>query len=161
MGVITTTEEYKSSVSPARLFKALVSDSHILIPKLVPQSVKSIDFIKGDGGVGSIKQTTFPEGSHLKLLKHKIDELDASKFHCKYTLIEGDILGDVLEKVVYEVNFEPSGTGCVCKTSSHYHTKPGVEIKEEEIKTGKDTASPTDMYKLVEEYLIANPDVCA
>ncbi|KAK7831878.1 pathogenesis-related protein sth-21 [Quercus suber] len=40
------------------------------------------------------------EGSHFKYLKHKIDALDTANFVCKYTLIEGDVLGDKLESVV-------------------------------------------------------------
>ncbi|CAK9185818.1 unnamed protein product [Ilex paraguariensis] len=159
MGVFTTTEEYTSAVAPARMFKALVVDSHILIPKLVPQSIKSVDFVHGNGGIGSIKQTVFPEGSHLKFLKHRIDALDEANYHCQYTLIEGDILGDILEKVVYEVKFESSSGGCVCKTTSHYHTKEGVELKEDEIKAGKDKA--TGMLKVVEDYLLTNPDIYA
>jgi hypothetical protein len=48
------------------MFKALILDSHNLIPNLVPQSIKSIELVQGDGGVGSIKQTNFSKGlSHL------------------------------------------------------------------------------------------------
>lgn len=38
-----------------------------------------------------------------------------------------------------------------------YHTKDGVELKEEEIKQGKDKA--IGLYKVVEEYLQTKPDV--
>jgi len=50
-------------------------------------------------------------GSHFKYLKHKIDALDTANFVCKYTLIEGDVLGDKVECVVYEVKFVASGSG--------------------------------------------------
>ncbi|KAF8401405.1 hypothetical protein HHK36_012344 [Tetracentron sinense] len=160
MGVTSYTQEFTSSVAPARLFKALVIDSHNLIPKLMPQSIKCIEFVHGDGGVGSIKQTTFPEGSHFKYLKHKLDELDVENLVCKYTLIEGDVLGDKLESVAYEIKLEACGNGgCVCKMTSKYHTKGGVELKEEAIKEGKDKAM--GMYKAVEDYLVANPDAYA
>ncbi|KAK9280925.1 hypothetical protein L1049_003816 [Liquidambar formosana] len=132
MGVTTFTQEFTTPVAPCRMFKALILDSHNLIPKLMPQSIKSIEFIEGDGGVGSIKQTHFPEG---------------------------DVLGDKLESIAYEIKFEASGGGCVCKMTSHYHTKAGIELKEEEIKDGKDKAM--GLYKVVEEYLLANPDVYA
>ena len=62
MGVLTYTDEYTSLIPPARLFKALVLDSHNLIPKIMPQAVKSIEIIKGDGKAGSIKQINFAEG---------------------------------------------------------------------------------------------------
>ncbi|GKU86906.1 hypothetical protein SLEP1_g1376 [Rubroshorea leprosula] len=159
MGITTVTEEISASIPPSRMFKALILDSHILIPKLVPQSFKNIEFLHGDGEVGTIKQTNFAEGSHFKFMKHKIEALDVDNFYCKYSLIEGDVLGDTLESITYEVKFEAAGAGSVCKMSSHYHTKGDLVFKEEEIKAGKDKAA--GMYKLVEEYLVANPDVYA
>ncbi|PKI40684.1 hypothetical protein CRG98_038939 [Punica granatum] len=148
MGVICFTQEFTTPIAPARMFKALILDSHNIIPKLVPQGIKSIEFVEGDGGAGSIKQTTFPEGGPFKHLKHRIDTLDSENLVCK------------LEKVVYEVKFEASSTGgCVCKMTSEYHTKGDMELKEEEIKQGKDKAM--GLYKVVEEYLVANPDVYA
>lgn len=62
MGVTTFTQEFVTPVSPARMFKALVVDSHILVPRLVPESVKSSEFVEGDGGAGSITQTNFSGG---------------------------------------------------------------------------------------------------
>ncbi|RVW59984.1 Pathogenesis-related protein STH-2 [Vitis vinifera] len=59
MGVVSFAQESESPVAPGRLFKALILDSHNLCPKLMPQWIKSIDIIQGDGGVGTIKQTNF------------------------------------------------------------------------------------------------------
>ncbi|GLT43173.1 hypothetical protein SLA2020_171430 [Shorea laevis] len=159
MGVTTVTEEITTSIPPSGMFKALILDSHILVPKLMPQAFKSIEFVQGDGGVGTIKQTNFAEGGHYKYMKHKIEALDVNNCYCKYSLIEGDMLGDSLESITYEVKFEAAGAGSVCKMTSHYHTKGDLALQEEEIKAGKDKAS--GMYKLVEEYLVANPDVYA
>ncbi|KAG2697542.1 hypothetical protein I3760_07G111300 [Carya illinoinensis] len=161
MCVTIFTQEFSTSVSPTKLFNALILDSHNLVPKLVPQSIKSIEFIQGDGGLGSIKQTNFPEGSYFKYLKHKIDDLDADNLMCKFTLIEGGVLGDKLESISYEVKMEASGSGSgsVCKMTSHNHTKGEFVIKEGGINDGKDKA--LGLYKLVEEYLLANPNVYA
>ncbi|XP_010023669.1 pathogenesis-related protein STH-2-like [Eucalyptus grandis] len=160
MGITTFTQEFTTPIAPSRMFKALILDSHNLIPKIAPQGIKNIDFIEGDGGVGSIKQTNFADGGHLKYLKHKIDALDSDNLVCKYTLIEGDVIFDRIESVVYEVKFEASSNGgCICKMSSEYHTKAGVELKQEEIKQGKEKA--IGLYKVVEEYLSANPNVYA
>ncbi|XP_010245449.1 PREDICTED: major allergen Pru ar 1-like [Nelumbo nucifera] len=160
MGVTTYTQEFTTSIAPSKMFKALILDSHNLIPKLMPQSIKSIEIIQGDGGAGSIKQTNFPEGGHFKFLKHRIDSLDKENYFCKYTLIEGDVLGDKLKWIVYEVKFEACGDGgAVCKMRSEYHTAEGVELKEEEIKQGKEKAM--GMYKVVEAYLTENPHVYA
>ncbi|RVW64831.1 Major allergen Pru ar 1 [Vitis vinifera] len=47
----------------------------------------------------------------------------------------------------------------VCKSSSHYHTKGDIELKDEDIQAGKDKALAA--YKVVEDHLAANPSVCA
>lgn len=96
-------------------------------------------------------------GTHFKYIKHRIDELDKDKLTYKYTLTEGDALAGKLEFISYEVKFEQSPDGgCICKTISNYHPKPGVEIKQEDIKAGKEKAMAT--FKAVEAYLLANPD---
>ncbi|XP_030441451.1 major strawberry allergen Fra a 1-3-like [Syzygium oleosum] len=159
MGVITYSQEITSVITPSRLFKAMFLDSHHILPKIVPGGIKSIEFIEGDGGVGSIKQTNFGESSHIKYTKHKIDALDAGSFYCKYTMIESDIKFDKIDCVVEEVKFVAAGSGCICKMTSEYHVKEGCELKEEDIKKGKDKAM--GLFKAVEEYLVANPDVCA
>ena len=62
MGVLTYTDEHISSIPPARIFKASIIDSHNLMLKLLPDAIKSISFIKGDGGAGSIKEINFAGG---------------------------------------------------------------------------------------------------
>ncbi|XP_052211388.1 major allergen Mal d 1-like [Diospyros lotus] len=158
MAVVTTTHQYTCKVPPARIFKALVLDSHNLIPKVIP-SIKSIELVQGDGGAGSIKQTSFADGSHFKYMKHRVDEVDSANLFSKTTLIEGDALGDKLECIVYEIKMEAAGAGSVTKSTSHYHPKPGVELKEDDIKSGKDKA--TGINKAVEDYLVANLDLYA
>jgi len=69
-----------------------------------------------------------------------------------------DVIFDKIEFVAYEVKFEATDNGgCVCKMTSEYHTRAGVELKEEDIKQGKDKAM--GLYKVVEEYLSVNPGV--
>ncbi|KAK8661791.1 hypothetical protein V6N13_091385 [Hibiscus sabdariffa] len=149
-------DEYTSTIPPARLFKALIVDSHNLIPKLMPLSIKSIE-ITGDGGAGSIRQINFAEGSQVKYIKNRVDELDEKNFSFKYSLIEGDGTMDKLEKITYEVKFEstPDG-GSKSKMTSTYYTKGDFELTEEEVKAGKDKALA--MYKVVEGYLLQNPE---
>lgn len=89
-------------------------------------------------------------------MKFRIDALDKENLMCKYTMIEGDALNDKLEYITHEVKFERYGTrGCLCKVSSEYKAKEGVEIKEEDIELGKDRA--IGMYEVVEAYLLAHP----
>ncbi|XP_022760627.1 major allergen Pru ar 1-like [Durio zibethinus] len=160
MGVTTYSDEFTSPIPPARLFKALIVDSHNLIPKLMPLAVKSIEITEGDGGAGSIRQINFAEGSQVKCMRNRIDELDEKNFSYKYSLIEGDGLMDKLDKITYEAKFEPTADGgSKNKMTSTYYTKGDFVLTEEEIKAGKEKALA--MYKIVEGYLIQNPDAYA
>ena len=55
--------EIVSVVSPARLWKAIVKDSHNLMPKLMPDIILSIVVLEGSGGVGTIRQSNFTNGN--------------------------------------------------------------------------------------------------
>ncbi|XP_022848816.1 major allergen Pru ar 1-like [Olea europaea var. sylvestris] len=157
MGVNTFTDEHCSAVAPLRIFKASIVDSHNLIPKLVPQAIKSIEFIQGNGGTGSIKQINFAEGGGFGSVKYQIDELNDKTLTYKYSLVEGDALIEGLEKITYEVKFEPSPDGgSISKVTSKYYTKGDFVLKEEDIKAGKERV--LGMYKVVEDYLLKNPD---
>ncbi|KAJ0092031.1 hypothetical protein Patl1_24970 [Pistacia atlantica] len=149
------TQSFVAQVTPARMFKALILDSHNICPKLMFSSIKSIEYIEGDGEVGSIKQINFTEGSSIGYMKHRIDMLDKENYMCKYTFIDSDILMDRLEYITYEVKFEGHGHGgCVCKITSEFKPKEGVDIKDIDIELGKDRA--IGMYEVVEAYLIAH-----
>ncbi|XP_019181544.1 PREDICTED: pathogenesis-related protein STH-2-like [Ipomoea nil] len=161
MGVATYTHEVATSVAAPRMFKALYVDSDNLLPKVMPQIIKSIEIVHGNGsGAGTIKKMNFHEGDNLKYVKHKIEVVDVDNLICKYSLVEGDVMGDKLESVDYEAKIEASGNGgCVCKNTIKYHTKGDYVLKEEEIKEGADKAM--ELFKVVEQYLLANPSVCA
>ena len=62
MGVITYDIEIPSSIPPAKMFKAFVLDGDTLIPKILPQAIKNVEILEGDGGAGTIKQITLVEG---------------------------------------------------------------------------------------------------
>ncbi|XP_059647215.1 major allergen Pru ar 1-like [Cornus florida] len=157
MGLISYEMEITSSVPAAKLFKAFVLDADNLIPKILPQAIKSVEIIQGDGGVGTIKVISFGEGSQYKSVKHQVDGLDKDKFVYNYSIIEGDALMGVLEKISYETKIEASSDGgSICKNSSIYHTKGDAGITEDQIKGGKEKA--LGMFKAVETYLLANPD---
>ncbi|KAL2463196.1 Major allergen Pru ar 1 [Forsythia ovata] len=160
MGATTFTDEHTSAVAPSRIFKASIVDSHNLIPKLVPQAIKSIEFVQGNGGAGSIKQINFAEGGGFGTVKYQIDELNEDTLTYKYSLVEGDALIEGLEKITYEVKFEPSPNGgSISKITSKYYTKDDFKLKEEDIKAGKERV--LGMYKVVEDYLLQNPDAYA
>ncbi|XP_050239865.1 major allergen Pru ar 1-like isoform X4 [Quercus robur] len=157
MGVFTYEAETTTGISPARLFKAFILDADNLIPKIAPQAIKSAEIIEGNGGPGTIKKITFGEGYQFNYVKHRIDEIDDVNFTYSYSLIEGDALTDIIEKISYEIKLvaSPDG-GSILKSTSKYHTKGDHEIKEEQIKAGKEKAA--GLFKAVEGYLLANPD---
>ncbi|CAA2992080.1 major allergen Pru ar 1-like [Olea europaea subsp. europaea] len=67
------TDEHTSSITPSRIFKASIVDSHNLIPELVTQATESIEFVQGNEGAGSIKQINFAKGGGFGLVKYHID----------------------------------------------------------------------------------------
>jgi hypothetical protein len=75
-------------------------------------------------------------------------------------VIEGDVLTDKLELIVHEVQFEATAEGgSKNKMTTKYHTKDDAVIKEEEIKASKEMV--LGMYKVLEGYLLQNPDAYA
>ncbi|XP_059627109.1 major allergen Pru ar 1-like [Cornus florida] len=156
MGVICYDIEITSSIPPAKMFKAFVLDADTLIPKILPQAIKSVEILEGDGGPGTIKLTTFGEGSQYQSVKQRVDGIDKENFTYAYSIIEGDALMGV-ESISYEIKIEASADGgSICKNSSKYYTKGDAQINEEQIKGGKEKAS--GMFKAIEAYLLANPD---
>ncbi|CAN0857542.1 Major allergen Mal d 1 [Linum grandiflorum] len=156
MGVTTATHEFKSSIPAGRMYKAIVEESPTVFPKFMP-NYKS-ELLQGDGGAGTILQTTFhDEGNQAKTVKHRVEAKDPANYHSKYTLIEGGVLGDNVESVENEVKIEGAGDGCVVKAINHYHTK-GEADKALIEAIGQQTLG---VYKALQDYLLANPSVCA
>lgn len=74
-------------------------------------------------------------------MKHRIGTIDMKILMCKYSLIEGDVLSNSMDFIVYELKFESSSSGgCVCKMTSYYHAFGEVGINEEEVRAGKERA---------------------
>ncbi|KAK7329501.1 hypothetical protein VNO77_23671 [Canavalia gladiata] len=153
MGVVTVEREHVSTVSAARLYKASVVDSINIFPKALPNLVKSAELIEGDGGPGSIKKFIVAEVS----VKHKVDVVDAENYVYHYTVVEGSVTSEPLEKVSYEYKFvgSPDG-GCIVKSTAIYNTKGDAQLSEEFLKVNKERAFT--FTKAVEDYLLANPD---
>lgn len=62
MGAITFDHEVTSSIPPARLFNAFIVNGDTLVPQILPQAIKNIEILQGNGGAGTIKIVTFGEG---------------------------------------------------------------------------------------------------
>ena len=87
----------------------------------------------------------------------QIDEVDTEKLTYNYTVIESDVLGDVVDKISYATKVI-AGTdgGSILKNTSTYYTKGHHVITDEQIKQGKEKSF--GLFKIVEAYLLANPD---
>ncbi|XP_010027083.2 major allergen Pru ar 1-like [Eucalyptus grandis] len=156
MGVFSFTNEYVSTVPSARLFKALILDSHNLIPKLMTQAIKSIDIIQGNGGAGTIKQINIISGSRLISIKDRVDELNEETFTYKCSMMDRK---EKFESIVHVVKLEPTPEGgSKNMIMTTYNTKGDAEFKEQDKASNK---SVLEMYKLTEAYLLQNPDAYA
>lgn len=78
-------------------------------------------------------------------------------FLCGYTITEGDVFGEKLKSIEYEIKFvaDHENGGCICKMLSKYYSDQELEFKDEDIEFGKERA--TEIYKVVEAYLLTNP----
>ncbi|KAK5840684.1 hypothetical protein PVK06_009587 [Gossypium arboreum] len=74
-----------------------------LIPKIVPQAFKCVEYIEGNGEPGSIKKEA---ESQFNYMKQKVEALDKENFVYIYSVIEGDALMNKLEKITYETKLE-------------------------------------------------------
>lgn len=63
MVVTSYTEEFPCPIAPARMFRALIVEASDLIPRLLPQFIRSVELVQGNGGAGSIEQVNFTEGT--------------------------------------------------------------------------------------------------
>ncbi|KAF2313858.1 hypothetical protein GH714_018366 [Hevea brasiliensis] len=97
--------------------------------------------------------------SQFKYSKHKIEAIDKENLKFSHSVIEGDMLMNVIEKITYYIKFQQSPDGgCICKESSNYHTIGDFKLNKDQLKAGKEKA--LGMFKAVEAYLLANPDAC-
>ncbi|KAF3432414.1 hypothetical protein FNV43_RR27154 [Rhamnella rubrinervis] len=157
MGVFTYETEITSVIAPARFFKAFILDSRNILPKAVPQAIEKIDTISGNGGPGTVYKVHLAAGGPFKYMVHQTDALDTQNLTYSYTVPEGDVLRDVLEKFSYDTKFEANQDGgSIVKSKITYYTKAGVEISEDQLRIGEDKVD--GLYKGVEAYLVANPD---
>ncbi|KAJ6904268.1 major allergen Pru ar 1-like [Populus alba x Populus x berolinensis] len=157
MGLITFENDFSVAVPPAKLFKVYCLETDTLIPKILPQSIKSSEIIEGNGGPGTIRKVTFVEGKGLTYVKQKIETIDEENFAYSFSLIESNVWMEGVEKVIFEHTFVPTPEGgSICKRTSKYYIKDGAEIKEDQIK--KDGKKTEGLFKAVEAYFLANPD---
>ncbi|KAH6783127.1 hypothetical protein C2S52_008086 [Perilla frutescens var. hirtella] len=119
MGAITYDIEIPSSIPAAKMFKAMVLDANTLIPKIMPQVIKTIEILEGDGGVGTVKVIHFGEGSQYKSVKHRVDDIDKENLTRTYSIVEGDALSGVIESITYHIKIIPTEDGGSMQEQKH------------------------------------------
>ncbi|GJU14447.1 root allergen protein-like protein [Tanacetum coccineum] len=152
-------ENKRSSLPADKLFKLCLdlrtpSNLRSNLPKL---SNPPIDLIKGDGGVGSIKRTTYGDAVPFTSAKYKIDAIDARNFSATYTVFEGDALMG-LDSATHHFKLVPSADGgAVFKDSVVFKGKGDAKPTEETLNQFKELFKNT--FKAQEAYAIAHPEV--
>ncbi|CAO2815902.1 unnamed protein product [Amaranthus hypochondriacus] len=130
--------DYTSPVEPNHLFQAYCLDDFNFLPKFVPQSFESIELLVGEStAVGCIKLFKFSKGQIFKFMKNRVDKLDQDNLYIKYTTIEGDILRDKWDHIVYEIKIKPSIIGSHFKMIGYYHAKEGAMPIDEDVTYGQ------------------------
>ncbi|KAM0954470.1 putative Bet v I/Major latex protein [Dioscorea sansibarensis] len=156
---MSSTVEIETSIPANRLFKAAILEWHNLAPKIVPEHIKGIDLLHGDGSAGSIRQINFTPVLPFPYVKERLDSIDLNNFDVKLTTIEGGDVGTKLESLSAHLKFTPtSNGGSICKVTTTYKILPGVKPSDEEAKAKEGI---TKSIKATEAYLLAHPTVCA
>lgn len=70
-------------------------------------------------------------------MKNRVDKLDQDNLYIKYTTIEGDILRDKWDHIVYEIKIKPSIIGSHFKMIGYYHAKEGAMPIDEDVTYGQ------------------------
>ncbi|NP_001296627.1 ABA-responsive protein ABR18-like [Cicer arietinum] len=156
MGVFTFEQETASTVPPAKLYKAMVKDADVIIPKAV-DAIKTVETVEGNGGPGTIKKLTFVEGGQTLYVLHKIEAIDEANLGYNYSIVGGAGLSETVERYHFEAKLcEGPNGGSIGKVSVKYQTKGDAKPNEKEVQEGK--AKGDALFKAIEGYVLANPN---
>ncbi|KAJ1395493.1 START-like domain superfamily [Sesbania bispinosa] len=131
------------------LWPALSKDFSFIVPKVIPNIVKDVQVIEGDGGVGTILIFNFWPGSYQR---EKITELDELSHEIGLQVIEGGYLNQGLS--YYKTTYQLSAIG-------EHQTLVNVKISydhesdiEERTKPTKTSESTLFYVRCLEKYLL-------
>ncbi|KAM1041549.1 hypothetical protein ACFX2I_030690 [Malus domestica] len=149
MVVKTKQDQITVGVTVEALWKAMALDAVTVIPKIM-STVRSIDVIEGDGGLGSVLRfnlATWSDGAQTE----KIVELDESHYRYALQVIKGPAL--TLR------NFSALTTFFQLKKIGEQETlvdmKVVYETEKEEVNSSEIAMQPVTSYvQLLEKYLL-------
>ncbi|KDP27866.1 hypothetical protein JCGZ_18946 [Jatropha curcas] len=157
MAVVTHEVEVPTAVSAAKMFKVFLKESDTILPTILPAFIKNVEVLEGNGGPGTVKKLNFAEGNDFKYLITRIDSMDEENLACSYTRFDGEPWMETLEKVCYDEKVIPTPDGgSICQSIVKYYPKGDAKIDEEVLKAGHDRIM--GVFKVIEAYLLANPD---
>ncbi|CAK8563742.1 unnamed protein product [Lathyrus sativus] len=152
MGVFTYENGTTSTVPAAKLYKALVHDADVIVPKVV-DSIKTVEIVEGNGGPGTIKKFTFVDGGQTMYVLHEIEAIDDVKLEYSYSIVGGVGISDIVEKISFEAKLvEGPNGGSVGKMTVKYHTKGDAKPVEKEVEEGK--AKADALFRAIEGYVL-------
>ncbi|CAI9276806.1 unnamed protein product [Lactuca saligna] len=148
--------EIPSTVAAPKLFKAYL-DFNKIAPKVDPETYKSVDIIKGDGGPGTVNNITFADGLPFTNGKSKVDTIDDENLSLSYTIFEGDVLMGVSDSATHHIKFIPSADGgCTYKHTIVNKCIGDNKFTNDQVKLTKESFNKT--FKAVEAHINANPN---
>ncbi|KAM1808057.1 hypothetical protein ACFX11_030987 [Malus domestica] len=153
MVVKTKQDQITVGVAVEALWKAMVLDAVIVIPKIMSSIVRSIDVIEGDGGLGSVllfNLATYSVESN-RVQTEKIVELDESQYRYALQVVKGPAL--TLR------NFSALTSFFQLRKMGEQETlvdmKVEYETEKEEANSGEIAMQPVTSYiQLLEKYLL-------
>ena len=85
MGVQKTEVEAPSTVSAEKMYQGFLLDMDTVFPKVLPQLIKSVEILEGDGGVGTV---TPSDSSILAKVYNHISAPHFNSIVCKFHIYE-------------------------------------------------------------------------
>ncbi|WCJ38666.1 Major strawberry allergen Fra a 1.06 [Euphorbia peplus] len=156
MGYMSYETVIVCNVPPSKLFRALVFNFTELVTNAIPHVYKNVE-VQGDGGVGTLRKVYFGEGVFLKHMLERVDSIDEENLSCSSTILEGNLEG--IEKIVNEMKLEKSEDGgTIVKKMSHCYTIGDFQLEQDEVNKTKESSKA--VFKILEDYISANPDIC-
>ncbi|OVA02895.1 Bet v I domain [Macleaya cordata] len=93
-----------------------------LIPKLMPDILRDVEVVEGDGGVGTVLKLTLPPGiPGLSYYKEKFTKVDNEKRHKETEVVEGGYLelGFTLYRITLQI-IEKDSESSIIKSTIDY-----------------------------------------
>ncbi|CAN1775409.1 Phytohormone-binding protein CSBP [Linum perenne] len=108
------------SVDLEILWKSLTKDLHIVVPKILPDKVKDVQVLQGDGGLGTILLFNFTSEGVMNYQKEKIVEFDETRHRIGLEVTKGEQRETVVDvTVTYEFEMEIEDSQVSSMTIAH------------------------------------------